>query len=275
MGGHAFEGPDEVALRIDAELPRGLDQRQPDAQQLRALLAAGVQRVVAQHGHLPQTALGEVVVERHVGVVQEAHQRVPVVEAVLHRLPDGVGRQQVVDVRVEPRADGDRDGPGVLLPVGEQGGADQAAGLGLALDPVEVADEGERAAREQRGLVLVVAEGAQVVRVEARLAAGAVGEEVVKDVGGVGDQRAGPEAALLGDLVDDGEELGDVRAALVGCPLTRVTQPPGCRNRRWGSATRLPSDARTAPSLLLWPSPALRGRRSAPVRCVRGSLGGR
>src|SRR5690606_26118589 len=74
MRAETIEGPGEVRLRGDAESAAGRDDPEEDARAMRALGAAGEEHVEAELGDVLELVLGGGVVDRDVGIVDEAEE---------------------------------------------------------------------------------------------------------------------------------------------------------------------------------------------------------
>ncbi len=86
-----FEQPSQVRLDVDVLLLGRPDHAQQDGPSSRASDAAREQRCVSQLGVTLELALGAVVVERKVGMVDEAGEPCPVVPKVVGHLHNRIG----------------------------------------------------------------------------------------------------------------------------------------------------------------------------------------
>ena len=131
--------------------------------------AAGEQHVEAELGDVLELALGGGVVDRDVGVIDEAEQRVAVELVVADGDGEGLGRQERRGDRGEPLPELVDDRADEATAVDSEVIADEAASLGVVLGDVYCGDERAALGGEIGTGGLGVAELAATVRIAAGL----------------------------------------------------------------------------------------------------------
>ena len=91
----------QVRVRIHARQHAAVDNREVHRRRLRSSLAAGEQPVLASRHRTPERELAGVVVDRHLGVVHEHREAVPLVVGVLQRSVPRAPRLRVGKVLVD------------------------------------------------------------------------------------------------------------------------------------------------------------------------------
>lgn len=143
MRSTALEHPGQVPEDVDVALLGGTDDAEQRRPAVPALGAADEQRGVPQLGVPLELALGRVVVQRQLGVVDEPREVVEVAEVVLRDPPDRVGRRERSgDDVLEPGSEPVEDRSAVPSSPGDTVSAREAEQVGLVLEAVQFLEEG-------------------------------------------------------------------------------------------------------------------------------------
>jgi hypothetical protein len=123
---HASEDVGEILQGIDAARLARRDERVEAREALSALDIVDEEVVLSAKGDAAERALRAIVVERHVLIMKEDAELLPLVVRVANRCSDRTLARMSLALRIEPPAHAPADWPRALFPKVQLGGADQA-----------------------------------------------------------------------------------------------------------------------------------------------------